>query len=417
MTEADEIGKLAKLKADGAISDQEYEQLKNKYIKSLIGNNQVEKNNKNIKIYYHKGLKPIEAYKLAILRFWDFEGRSTRSEYFYFILLNYFILTVLIILFFIGSNWTPKHQLSLFLDFTIFVFVCTMLVVAVMSVSLHVRRLHDLNLSGWWLIPTVIPYLNIVAEIVLFLLFCTRGTDGNNRFGPDPLQSHENTIEEPISEKFKAQQAADELGGDAGQSATLPQQKFVDKPPQPLALAAAVIIDMFPIWLFFLGGLTALISGNGASSIASNSVSPSQTYLNGQEALQQQVSPSAPSVGSATTKNSAPPEAPPHFTRKQYMEFFEREKSTLPRMIDLNFKRNWLNLEDKVVQIDETYITGPMDPPFDLKLIKKMVLDRECSAKTANDMFEDGYIIEYFLHIQNGKKQSRFFIIDRTSCQ
>ena len=174
---------------------------------------------------------------------------------------------------------------------------------------------------------------------------------------------------------------------------------------------------MFPIWLFFLGGLTALISGNGASSIASNSVSPSQTYLNGQEALQQQVSPSAPSVGSATTKNSAPPEAPPHFTRKQYMEFFEREKSTLPRMIDLNFKRNWLNLEDKVVQIDETYITGPMDPPFDLKLIKKMVLDRECSAKTANDMFEDGYIIEYFLHIQNGKKQSRFFIIDRTSCQ
>ena len=55
------------------------------------------------------------------------------------------------------------------------------LVVLLPSVAVAVRRLHDLDRSGWWLL------LGLVA-LVGIIWFCTKGTDRPNRFGPDPLR-------------------------------------------------------------------------------------------------------------------------------------------------------------------------------------------------------------------------------------
>jgi uncharacterized membrane protein YhaH (DUF805 family) len=46
-----------------------------------------------------------------------------------------------------------------------------------------VRRLHDIDRSGWW---TLIPLVPVVGAIVLFVFMCLRGTAGPNRFGPEP---------------------------------------------------------------------------------------------------------------------------------------------------------------------------------------------------------------------------------------
>jgi uncharacterized membrane protein YhaH (DUF805 family) len=46
-----------------------------------------------------------------------------------------------------------------------------------------VRRLHDKNKSGWWYLMCLVP----IANIVLFVWFCQRGTIGTNDFGVDPL--------------------------------------------------------------------------------------------------------------------------------------------------------------------------------------------------------------------------------------
>ena len=46
-----------------------------------------------------------------------------------------------------------------------------------------VRRLHDTDRSGWWYLIV----LTIIGIIPLIIWFCTRGTIGENRFGPDPL--------------------------------------------------------------------------------------------------------------------------------------------------------------------------------------------------------------------------------------
>lgn len=47
-----------------------------------------------------------------------------------------------------------------------------------------IRRLHDLDKSGWWSLVYFIPYVNIIFS--LYVLFF-KGTEGPNRFGPDPL--------------------------------------------------------------------------------------------------------------------------------------------------------------------------------------------------------------------------------------
>ena len=55
-----------------------------------------------------------------------------------------------------------------------------------------VRRYHDRNLSGWWvlgvMIGTNIPYVGVVIGIVSLVITILKGTEGENRFGPDPLQ-------------------------------------------------------------------------------------------------------------------------------------------------------------------------------------------------------------------------------------
>ena len=50
--------------------------------------------------------------------------------------------------------------------------------------AVDVRRLHDTDRSGWWLLIVLIP---LVGGIVLLVWFCQAGTGGPNRFGPDPL--------------------------------------------------------------------------------------------------------------------------------------------------------------------------------------------------------------------------------------
>lgn len=52
------------------------------------------------------------------------------------------------------------------------------------SVAVAIRRLHDVNRSGWWLLIG----LTIIGLLFPLLYWnCKKGTDGENRFGPDPL--------------------------------------------------------------------------------------------------------------------------------------------------------------------------------------------------------------------------------------
>ena len=65
--------------------------------------------------------------------------------------------------------------LVLLVPFQIFVLIA--------STALAVRRLHEINKSGWWLLI----YLTIVGILLLFYWACSKGDADENVFGPDPL--------------------------------------------------------------------------------------------------------------------------------------------------------------------------------------------------------------------------------------
>ncbi|MBQ4405278.1 MAG: DUF805 domain-containing protein [Selenomonadaceae bacterium] len=54
------------------------------------------------------------------------------------------------------------------------------------SIMISIRRLHDLNKSGWWLLLFLIPLVDIFFLVYIFVI---PGTGGRNRYGADPSQN------------------------------------------------------------------------------------------------------------------------------------------------------------------------------------------------------------------------------------
>lgn len=110
-----------------------------------------------------------------------FSGRARRKEYWLFFL---FAMVVNIILRIVdGAIGTLDYQLGLGLLSGIF-----SLAILIPSIAVAVRRLHDTDRKGWWFLLIFVP---IVGAIALIIFFCMKGTDGENRFGSDPLAGEE----------------------------------------------------------------------------------------------------------------------------------------------------------------------------------------------------------------------------------
>ena len=104
-----------------------------------------------------------------------FSGRARRKEYWMFVLFN---LIIGFVLGFVEGllNLFPGSEASVLAN--IF-----SLAVLLPGISVSVRRMHDIDKSGWWLWIGAVP---IVGAIVLLVFACMEGTKGTNRFGPDP---------------------------------------------------------------------------------------------------------------------------------------------------------------------------------------------------------------------------------------
>lgn len=72
------------------------------------------------------------------------------------------------------------------MDFTVrsFISAVEFIFISVPSIMLMIRRLHDLNRSGWWWLLLIVPFINLA--LIIYILFF-KGTVGPNRFGEDPL--------------------------------------------------------------------------------------------------------------------------------------------------------------------------------------------------------------------------------------
>jgi len=98
-----------------------------------------------------------------------FNGRASRSAYWWYALALLIVDVVLQIISGVAGSSALAVLVSLIL-----------IVVGLSGLSVAVRRLHDTDKSGWWILIGLIP---IIGTIILIVFLCTQGTPGQNRFG------------------------------------------------------------------------------------------------------------------------------------------------------------------------------------------------------------------------------------------
>ena len=120
-------------------------------------------------------------------RAFDFSGRSTRREYWIFV--GTFYAGLFIMLFLLGlilpfikpqaeSPMSSTLGILITLPFLIFT-----LAAMIVGLSAAVRRLHDHDKSGWFILLSAIP---LIGWFFFLIMMLTPGTDGGNGYGDDP---------------------------------------------------------------------------------------------------------------------------------------------------------------------------------------------------------------------------------------
>ena len=110
-----------------------------------------------------------------------FQGRASRSEYWYWQLFQWLAVVALFALGEIVATAAGGLRTNVVAGL---VFIAFLLVLMMPSIAVTVRRLHDLGFTGWLMLVCFIPY---AGGIVLLVLMVTRGTRGPNRYGADSL--------------------------------------------------------------------------------------------------------------------------------------------------------------------------------------------------------------------------------------
>ena len=135
----------------------------------------------------------------VLKRYWDFDGRTARKEFWMFILISMIITIILAIVDgVIGAQivlyqWAPIagdsaagieptsiRPIEIGILQNIYV-----LAVFLPSLGVAIRRLHDTGRSGWW---WLMNFVCCIGWIVLIVFYVLPGTEGDNKYGPDPLQ-------------------------------------------------------------------------------------------------------------------------------------------------------------------------------------------------------------------------------------
>lgn len=178
------------------------------------------------------------AIKTCFSKYCVFKGRAQRAEYWYFVLFCFLVNWVLST----GSmvklmptllaegpgRTTNPFEIYAQGGVLMYAYLLFSLVVLLPTLAAMVRRLHDTNRSGWWVLAYYL--FIIVGEVVVFIIagdsfstggvqfalammifglgmlavsivllvwLCTAGTKGPNKYGPDPLgsQQEENIVD------------------------------------------------------------------------------------------------------------------------------------------------------------------------------------------------------------------------------
>lgn len=114
-------------------------------------------------------------YLEALRKYADFNGRARRTEYWAFVLINFLII--------LGGTFLADT-----LGFGGSLLGLYVLAMIIPSLAVTVRRLHDTNKSGWWLLLSFVPFGNLILLIFTLL----DGDYGPNQYGNPPFRGTPN---------------------------------------------------------------------------------------------------------------------------------------------------------------------------------------------------------------------------------
>jgi len=134
------------------------------------------------------------SFREAVARYYrnyfNFQGRASRAEYWWPVLMQIGVYAILAAAYFLLVNNetfmapgdVPALPLGVVIIATLFVILNI-----VPSLSIAARRFHDLDQTGWlvlvFMIANAVIFVTVFAQIIWFAL---RGTLGANQYGPDP---------------------------------------------------------------------------------------------------------------------------------------------------------------------------------------------------------------------------------------
>ena len=115
----------------------------------------------------------------AIKKYAVFSGRSRRKEYWYFTLFYLLGFIALSLVDFAIGTWDSEAGVGL-------VGGIFFLILLLPGIAVTVRRLHDIDRTGWWYLINFIP---LIGPLVLLVFTVQNGTPIGNSYGPSPKHS------------------------------------------------------------------------------------------------------------------------------------------------------------------------------------------------------------------------------------
>ncbi len=113
-----------------------------------------------------------------------------------FALLQLLIAIACFLIYFVLAGVSPASQTemsSLGTGLLIFFVLAYLVVFFIPGIAVTIRRWHDLDQSGWFLllfaVLGAIPILGAIASLGNLIWFCMPGTSGPNKYGDDPLEA------------------------------------------------------------------------------------------------------------------------------------------------------------------------------------------------------------------------------------
>ncbi len=120
-----------------------------------------------------------DAVRTVLSKYATFQGRAVRSEFWFFVLFVFLLFTILAVI--EGAVLAPALGFSVFdPDAGQPLSLVASLGLLLPNIAVAVRRLHDIDRSGWWLLIGFVP---ILGFLVLLYWYIQPGTQGTNQYG------------------------------------------------------------------------------------------------------------------------------------------------------------------------------------------------------------------------------------------